>query len=180
MKGKALLAALILSTSMFVSCSNNTDPETPQDTTNVEEGANNQDAVAAPSKATDTATLEKAVKESWIVLLENDVKTDKDIVLEGGFQKGTEPASRVLAMFKTDENKEVVASYTLTTPKLIVRDENAKIEGGTLKGDIYVEANGVKIEDVKIEGNVYFSKQEYKDSFNMDDKSTVSGVQEVK
>lgn len=180
MKFKALALALVLSATLFTGCTD-TKEMVDEGENKIEESIDKgTDVVTSPSKATDKASLEKALKDSWIVILEKDVTTDKDVVLEGGFKKDDKAASRVLAMYKSGENKEVVESYTLTTPKLIIKDENAKIEGGTLKGDIYVEANGVKIEGVKVEGNVYFSKEEYKTSFHMDDKSSVSGTQEVK
>ena len=89
------------------------------------------------------------------------------------------PAGRTIALYENDDNN-TTKSYTLTTPKITVKSKDTKIEGGTIIGDIYVEAEGFELENAKIEGNVYFSKQEYKDSFEMDDKSTVTGVQEVK
>ena len=182
MKFKALTLALLLTTSLFVGCgkNNNSSTDMNDNKTKVESNSDNSDVLTSPSRATDVTSLEKALKESWIVILESDVTTDKDVTLEGGFKKDEKETSRVLAMYKSDENKNVVETYTLTTPKLIVKDQNAKIEGGTLKGDLYIEANGVTLENVKVDGNIYYSKEEYKDSFHMDDKSSVTGVQELK
>ena len=134
----------------------------------------------------DEETLKKALKDSWIVLLKNDITTSKDLVVEGDFTKPDKndsskmvPAGRTIALYENDDNN-TTKSYTLTTPKITVKSKDTKIEGGTIIGDVYVEAEGFELENAKIEGNVYFSKQEYKDSFEMDDKSTVTGVQEVK
>lgn len=183
MKSKSLAIALALSCVLFPGCGNDdgTTDMGDNSTNQVEENTNNNsDAVTSPSKVTSEETLHKALKESWIVLLETDVTTDKDIILEGGFKKDNEDTSRVLAMFKTDADQNVIATYTLTAPKLIVRDKGAKIEGGTFKGDVYIEADDVELQDIKIEGNVYFSKEEYMNTFKTDDKSTITGVKEVK
>ena len=35
-------------------------------------------------------SLDKAVKESWIVIITKDLKTDRELVFEGGLKKGDE------------------------------------------------------------------------------------------
>lgn len=195
MKTKSFLLALVIGVSLFVGCSNNktaTDNNGSMgnnnniagDTTNKTPG--DADVVSSASLASDEATLQKALKESWIVLMKNDITTDKEIVVEGDFTKPDDdnsnkmvPAGRTLALYENGEDNKT-KSYTLTAPKLTIKSKDTKVEGGTIVGDIYVEANGFELENTKVEGNIYFSKQEYKDSFKMDDKSTVTGVQEVK
>lgn len=195
MKTKSFLLALVIGVSLFVGCSNNktaTDNNGSMgnnnniagDTTNKTPG--DADVVSSASLASDEATLQKALKESWIVLMKNDITTDKEIVVEGDFTKPDDdnsnkmvPAGRTLALYENGEDNKT-KSYTLTAPKLTIKSKDTKVEGGTIVGDIYVEANGFELENTKVEGNIYFSKQEYKDSFEMDDKSTVTGVQEVK
>lgn len=194
MKTKSFLLALVLGVSFLVGCSNNgttTDNSNKGITTENKDNAstNNSDktdVVSSASLASDEATLQKALKESWIVLLKNDITTSKDIVIEGNFTKPDKndsskmvPAGRTLALYENGENN-TTKSYTLTTPKITVKSKDTKIEGGTIVGDVYVEADGFDLENAKIEGNVYFTKQEYKDTFKIDDKSTVTGVQEVK
>lgn len=194
MKTKSLVLALFLGVALLVGCGNN---GTTNDTTNkgatTEEKENTNtnnpvdaDVVSSASLASDEETLKKALKDSWIVLLKNDITTSKDLVVEGDFTKPDKndsskmvPAGRTIALYENDDNN-TTKSYTLTTPKITVKSKDTKIEGGTIIGDVYVEAEGFELENAKIEGNVYFSKQEYKDSFEMDDKSTVTGVQEVK
>ena len=194
MKTKSLVLALFLGVALLVGCGNN---GTTNDTTNkgatTEEKENTNtnnpgdaDVVSSSSLASDEETLKKALKDSWIVLLKNDITTSKDLVVEGDFTKPDKndsskmvPAGRTIALYENDDNN-TTKSYTLTTPKITVKSKDTKIEGGTIIGDVYVEAEGFELENAKIEGNVYFSKQEYKDSFEMDDKSTVTGVQEVK
>lgn len=198
MKAKSLAVALFLGVAVLVGCSTtNTQDKNQNNTTNngittgdkgnlTTENPGDTDVVSSASLASDEETLKKALKDSWIVLLKNDITTSKDLVVEGDFTKPDKndsskmvPAGRTIALYENDDNN-TTKSYTLTTPKITVKSKDTKIEGGTIIGDVYVEAEGFELENAKIEGNVYFSKQEYKDSFEMDDKSTVTGVQEVK
>lgn len=193
MKTKTFLLALFLGVTLLVSCGNsNKDMNNATNngtTTENKENTTKKDAdvVSSASLATDEATLQKALKDSWIVILKNDISTSKDLVMEGDFTKPDKndatkmvPAGRNLSIFDRDENKNTTASYTLTVPKLTIKSKDTKIEGGTIIGDVYVEADGLKLKNTKIEGNIYFSKQEYKDSYKIDENSTVTGVQEVK
>ena len=198
MKTKSLVLALFLGVALLVGCSNtNTKDKNQNDTTSNGVTTENKgnattnnpgdaDVVSSASLASDEETLQKALKDSWIVLLKNDITTSKDIIVEGDFTKPDKndsnkmvPAGRTIAIYENGDNN-TTKSYTLTTPKVTIKSKDTKIEGGTIVGDVYVESDGFELENAKVEGNVYFSKQEYKDSFKMDDKSTVTGVQEVK
>lgn len=198
MKTKSLALALFLGASVLVGCSmTNTQDQNKNDTTNnglatedkgnsTTENSGDTDVVSSASLANDEETLNKALKDSWIVLLQNDITTDKDIVIEGDFTKPDKndsnkmvPAGRTIALYENDDNN-TTKSYILKTPQIIVKSKDTKIKGGTVIGDIYVETDGFELENAKIEGNIYFSQQEYKDSFKMDNMSTVTGVQEVK
>ncbi|GAA0085510.1 lipoprotein [Clostridium sp. CTA-7] len=182
MKSKSLIIPLVMVALISVGCNKKTeDGTTNQNTPPV------TDAVTSPSRVTDEGNLFKAVEGSWIVILENDVNTTKEVVLNTGFKKAdkNDPSKmvvtpRVLALYKKGENNAKAATYTLTTPKLTIKDENAKIEGGTVKGDVYVEVNGVILQDAIIDGNVYFKNEDAKNTFHMDEKSKVTGTMEVK
>ena len=193
MKFKSLIIALSMVTLLFVGCSrnNNMEETTPNATKDDKYGTDNNggtvDTVTSPSRATDEANLIKAVNESWIVILENDITTSREIVLESGFQKPDYDnpnkmvdTPRVLALYMTNEDKQKVADYTLTVPKLIIKDENTKIEGGTIKGDVYIEAKEVKVEGTTIDGNVYFNNEEEKNTFHIDESSKITGSMEIK
>ena len=193
MKFKSLVIPLAMVTLLSVGCgkNNNKNETTPDKTDSNKSETNNNggnvDIVSSPSRVTDEAKLIKAVNESWIVILENDVTTSNEIVLESGFQKSDKDnpnkmvdTSRVVALYKTNESKEKIADYTLTVPKLTIKDENTKIEGGTIKGDVYVEAKEVNLEGTTIDGNVYFKNEEEKNTFHIDDASKVTGSMEVK
>ena len=137
------------------------------------------DTTTGPSWVTDDASLEKAVKESWIVIITKDLKTDKELVFEGGLKKGDTVTPRLLALYNQDENRVKTASYTLTIPKVTFKEEGSRIKGGTVVGDVYVEANNFELVDATIQGNIHFKDQAAKDSFKMDDTSKVTGTMEV-
>ena len=61
-------------------------------------------------------SLDKAVKESWIVIITKDLKTDRELVFEGAFKKGDEVVPRLLALYNQDENHVKTTSYTFTPP----------------------------------------------------------------
>lgn len=194
MKFKSLVIPLAMVTLLSVGCgktnkkTNETIPNATGDNKqNTDNNGGTVDMITSPSRVTDEAKLIKAVNESWIVILENDVTTSKEIVLESGFKKSDKDnptkmvdTSRVVALYKTNESKEKIADYTLTVPKLVIKDENTKIEGGTIKGDVYVEAKEVNLEGTTIDGNVYFNNEEEKNTFHIDGASKVTGTMEVK
>jgi len=134
----------------------------------------------AKPNVTDTVTTASIVKDdnalatamskngTWIIATVADISTSKELVLEGDFHDkndAAQPLYRKLALYAQDENRNVTARYTLTAPKLTVISPNAKIQGGTFKGDVFVQANGFTIEDATVDGNVYFSSEEFKNSF---------------
>ena len=125
-------------------------------------------------------SLDKAVKESWIVIITKDLKTDRELVFEGAFKKGDEVVPRLLALYNQDENRVKTASYTLTAPKATFKQDGSRIKGGTFKGDVYVECNNFELVDATVDGNIYFKTQEAKDSFKLDNTSKVTGNVEVK
>lgn len=196
MKKKSVVLTLFTLAALMSACSkpsntnNNTTNNTPS-TTTPETSTNNNtnnntmdknqttDATTGPSWVTDDASLEKAVKESWIVIMTKDLKTDKELVFEGGLKKGDTVTPRLLTLYNQDENQVKTASYTLTAPKVTFKEDGSRIKGGTFVGDVYVEANNFELVDATVQGNIYFKDQAAKDSFKMDDTSKVTGTMEV-
>ncbi|MHB1315958.1 MAG: hypothetical protein ACYCX2_10810 [Christensenellales bacterium] len=147
------------------------------------------DMVTSASMANEENALQKALSKegTWIVILLKDLSTGKELVIEGDFHDKNDnanPIYRKLALYAQDANRNITARYTLTAPKLTVKSPNTRIQGGTLKGDVYVEANGFTVYDATVDGNIYFAKQEYKDSFVLQTEQgtagTVTGSMEVK
>lgn len=147
------------------------------------------DVVTAASMVNNENALHRAAAKdgTWIVILLNDLSVSKELVLEGDFHDKNDKANplyRKLALYAQDANRNITARYTLTAPKLTVKSPNTRIQGGTFKGDVYVDANGFNVYDAVIDGNVYFSKQEYRDSFvlqtDQNAVGTVTGTLEVR
>lgn len=115
---------------------------------------------------------------AWILHFYADVTTDEDLVMEGDQENRDEP-ERKLALYEQDEDRNVTESYTLEAPSLTVLNENARLQNGTFVGDIYVEANGFVLNNMTVEGNVYFASDEFEASAEISEDTEVSGVMEV-
>ncbi|MRH42856.1 hypothetical protein GH741_09175 [Aquibacillus halophilus] len=127
----------------------------------------------------DEQTLLDGIGEAgaWIIIFHEDMAVDQELVLEGEFTSKDEPA-RKLALYAQDEDRNITDSYTLTAPSLTIKSENARIQGGTFVGDVYVEANGFTLPDGTVEGNVYFANADYESSADLSG-GTVTGTVEV-
>ena len=115
---------------------------------------------------------------TWIIATLTDFEFDEEIAIEGEFHdKGDDSKElyRKLALYEQDEDRNVTDRYTLTAPKLTITSPNTNIQSGTFVGDIYVNADGFKLTDAKVDGNVYFATEEYQQSFTLDDNSEVTG-----
>ena len=188
MKKKTAIFTLLTLVVLLSACSNNnnnstnqnpgSNNNTPQNNENTNENPSTNettDATTGPSWVTDDQSLEKSVKESWIVIITKDLTTNQELTFEGGLKKGDEVVPRLLTLYNQDENRVKTASYTLTAPKATFKQDGSKIKGGTFKGDVYVECNNFELVDATVDGNIYFNSQEAKDSFKLDDTSKVTG-----
>ncbi|MBN2853186.1 MAG: hypothetical protein JXQ23_10680 [Clostridia bacterium] len=139
------------------------------------------DGVTTASIVDNAAALIKAVSKdgAWIACTVNDVTVLEDLIVDGEFIS-KEKIARKIGPYTQDADHNITASFTITYPKMIVRSENTKLQGGIFVGDIYVEANGFTLSKATVKGNIYYSKQEYKDSSVTDEVSVVTGVSEVK
>ena len=177
MKLKKLVISLAAAAVIFTGCSskpadNNAGDKTPE-----------TDVVTSASVVTDEASLVKALGEdgTWIVILKNDFTAKEELVLEGEVKKdgAAEYAGRKIALYDQDDNRNITASYTLTAPSLTIKSATTTIKGGTVVGDIYVEANNFTLDKAKVEGNIYFANEEAQSTFTANE-SEVTGVTEVK
>ncbi len=149
--------------------------------------ASGTDAVTSASIVNDNAAFEKAIGSSgtWIIATLNDLTFDKELVLDGTFKngkkddKGNDVIQRKIALYTQDESRNVTARFTLSSPKLTVNSPEASIQHGTFKGDLYVSAENFQLVDTKVDGNIYFTTDEAKSTFKMDEKSSVTGKQEL-
>ncbi|MBB6216117.1 hypothetical protein HNQ80_002216 [Anaerosolibacter carboniphilus] len=191
MKVKALLLTFVLLTSLFVGCTQQPaptpapEPTTPPQTTPPE---TTPDVVTTASIVDNVEDFEEAISNTgtWIIATVNDLSTDKELVLDGEFKNGKKDDAgkdiiqRKIALYTQDENRNVTARFTLTAPKLTINSPNARIQSGTFKGDVYVSAANFELVDATVDGNVFFTTDDAKATFKMDDKSKVTGKQELK
>jgi hypothetical protein len=147
------------------------------------------DVVTAASVVDNGADFEKAIGPDgkWIIAALKDLTFTKDLVLEGKFKNlkkdpktGADLIQRKIALYTQDDKHVVTNRFTLTAPKLTILSPNASIQHGTFKGDLYVSVANFQLVDAKVDGNVYFTSQEAKDTFVMDAKSSITGKEELK
>lgn len=146
------------------------------------QGVATVDAVTTASIVDNGKALIKALGPdgTWIACTLKDLVLTEDLIVEGSFNNKDLPA-RAIALYTADANRKITAQFKLTAPKMIIRSENTKIQGGTFVGDIYIEAKGFQIgPDATVEGNLYFENQAYMDSFILDDKGILKGTKALK
>jgi hypothetical protein len=181
MKIKAIILAVAVVATVITGCAKKTVPT----------GEIKTDIVTSASLTKDPEVLVKAMSKSgnWIMGITGNMTTDKELVLEGdNFTKvdKNDPTKKVpagkrqLVLSARDDKKVTTANYILTAKKLTIKSQKSKIEGGTFKGDVYVETTGFNLEASTIDGSIYFANKEAQKSFKMDAKSHVTGKQEIK
>ena len=146
------------------------------------------DVNTTASIVNEASAFEKAISNSgtWIICLLNDLTINKELVLDGEFKNGKKDndgkdiIQRKIALYTQDDNRNVTNRFTLTAPKLTINSPNARIQSGTFKGDIYVNAKNFELVDATVEGNVYFTNAEAESTFKMDATSKITGKKELK
>jgi hypothetical protein len=194
MKSRINILALVISIALLAGCAGQATPsptpspapaETPKQTTPAE---TSPDVVTTASIVNTNAAFEKAISSTgtWIICTVKDLAFDKELVLDGEFKNGKKDNAgkdiiqRKIALYEQDENRNVTARYNLTAPKLTINSPEARIQSGTFKGDVYVAARNFQLVDATVDGNLYFTTDEAKNTFKMDDKSKVTGKQELR
>ena len=178
MKIKALLLSLAVVATLFVGCGAKEPAKTTPTSTE------KTDVVTTASLVNTEADFENGISKDgkWIISTLKDLTFTKDIVVEGDFKNTKDPAvaQRKVALYTQTEERVVVDRFTLTAPKLTFKSPAGSIEHGTFKGDLFIEASNFQLKDCIVEGNIYFTTDEAQSTFKMDDKSSVSGVKELK
>lgn len=203
MKIKATFLTICIITAFLSGCGNNDDAGNTPSPTNAaiitpSLAPNDQTGEISPTATPDTVdvvTTASIVAEedaflnaigpngTWIIALLNDLTSEEELVLEGEFKNGKkddagqEVIQRKLALYSQDENRVITAKYVLTAPKFTIKSPNASIQHGAFVGDVIVDVDNFQLVDATIDGNLYFTKQEYQDTFTMDEDSSVTGTQ---
>lgn len=138
---------------------------------------NAEDATSTASIVNDADGVLAAAGEdgTWIIAITEDVTVDEEIVLDGEFTRREEVA-RKFALYAQDEDRNITDRYTLTAPRMVVRSPNARIQGGTFEGDVFVEANGFLVVDATVDGDVTFASSEYRESAEIEDGSVTGEI----
>lgn len=178
-----ILATILVSGSLLAACSSDkSDSSASSSSTTAEStAASSAEVTTSASVSNDPEVLTKALSAdgNWIVAATDDVTFDSDLTITGEFHnKGddSEDIYRKLALYTQDDDRNVTGEFTITVPNVIVESENLNIVHGTVKGNIEVKANGFVLDGAKVEGNVTFDKQEYKDSAKLEENgASVSG-----
>ncbi|MCQ6276117.1 polymer-forming cytoskeletal protein [Bacillus sp. V3B] len=184
MKFKVLFVSTLVA-GLLAGCGADDDQAAEDQTTDTTQTETEEtDVVTAASITGDEDVFVAALGEegTWIVAALNDMTIEKELVVAGQFHNkddASEAIYRKLALYTQDDDKNVTGTFTLTIPKMTVQSENFKIQNGTVKGDVHVEANGFTLtEDTTIDGNLTFASEEVKESAVIE--GTVTGTQEVK
>ncbi|ULO09070.1 hypothetical protein H1230_10035 [Paenibacillus sp. 19GGS1-52] len=189
MKKLAALAAVFMLV-MVIGCGNNNNNNGAAANqnganANIDSNANGNadqptDAVTSASVVDNEANFKKAISKegTWIIATLKDLTFSEDLVLDGQFTNKDKPA-RKIALYSQDADHNITASFTLTAPKITIKSENARIQGGTFVGDVYVEAKGFQVVNATIQGNVYFASDEFQSTYSAADQGKVTGVTEV-
>lgn len=186
----AVLLTAILATALFTACGKEeVQVETPAKVEEVKEEAAATETATEDVDAVTTASIVDngdavvaalSADGTWIVATLNDTTTDKEIVVEGLFYNKDDKDSNIyrkLALYTQDEDHKIIDQFSLTAPKMTVKSENFRIQGGTFKGDVYVEATGFNLSSsATVDGNIYFASKELLDTFTLTDSSVVTGM----
>jgi len=142
------------------------------------------DVVTTASLVNDIAAFKAGIAADgkWIVTTLGDLVSKEELVLTGTFKNGKkdkvtgeELIQRKIGLYTQDSDRKVTARFSLTAPKLTIESPNASVEKGIFIGDIYVNAEGFKLIDMVVEGNVYYMTQAAKDTAIIDEKTKVTG-----
>jgi hypothetical protein len=169
MKNISVLLILVLVIGLVAGCSpaaETDDNVEPEET----------DIVTTASVTDDKGVFKAAMAAdgTWIIAALTDFTFDEALVLEGTIDHdGTE--ERKIALYEQDEDRNITGEFTLKTPSLTIKTDNTRIKGGTIDGDLYVQANNFQLQHVVVTGDVIFANEDVKASFAADEDSTIEG-----
>jgi hypothetical protein len=139
--------------------------------------ASNVDAVTTASIVNTADDFVEATgpEGTWIIATLNDLTIDQEVVVADEFTNNDE-LYRKIALYAQDEDRTVTDRYTVTAPRLVVQSPNTRIQSGTFRGDVYVEAEGFHLVDATVDGDVSFATEELRETFEMNESSKVTGT----
>ena len=182
----SLILLYLLLLTFFIGCSDINDKVNNNSTTSEIENEEEADKFEGSLIVTNEEELAIALKENYSITIKNDINSSNELIIEGDFSKtDTTEGNKVthvgrkLNLFYIDSDNNTINNYTLNVPKLVIKSNDTTIKGGKIKCDIYVESNGLILDDTKVEGNLYFKNKNNEDSFKLQNTASVSGNIEV-
>ncbi|MCC5894656.1 MAG: hypothetical protein JJU16_04275 [Alkalibacterium sp.] len=186
------LLLITASMGLLAACGNGddsaTEDETVDETGEVVEESNEETEEgsdvttgATQSRVSDEESLLEGISDegAWIVIFEDNVSSDEELVLTGGFENNDGESERKLALYEQDADRNVTGTFTLSAPSLTIEQENTRLQYGTFEGDVYVEAEGFRLLGGTIDGDLIFASEELQDSAEIDEDATITGETRV-
>ncbi|TVP91701.1 polymer-forming cytoskeletal protein [Alkalibacterium sp.] len=153
--------------------------EVVEEAEETEETEENSDVTtgATQVRVSDEDSLLEGVSDAgaWIIIFEDNVSSDEDLVLTGGFENNNGDAERKLALYEQDADRNVTDTFTLSAPMITIEQESTRLQYGTFEGDVYVDAENFRLVGGTIDGDLIFASEEYEESAEIDDESTITG-----
>ncbi|GGP08392.1 hypothetical protein [Oceanobacillus neutriphilus] len=185
MRFKLILMSFLslLLVGFLAACGSNDEDQADENAANdteETEGAEDteEDVVTTASLVNEPDAFVNAVSEdgTWIIAALDDIAIDEDVVVAGEFYDKDDESGdiyRKIAPYTQDEDHNITDSFTITVPSLTVQSENLNFQGGTLQGDVIVEANGFMLDETAtIDGNLKFANEEAESSATIDGEVT--------
>ncbi|MDF9840577.1 MULTISPECIES: hypothetical protein [unclassified Paenibacillus] len=178
---KITFGTAVLALTLLMGCSDSGSSNAVDNTAGSTNGTGTADAVTTASIVDNEAAFRHALSKegTWIAAALRDLTFTDELVVDGQFVHNGGPA-RKIALYTQDKDQSITNSFTLTAPRLTVRSENTRLEGGIFIGDVYVEADGFTIISATVRGNIYFANKQYLSTFKLGDQGMVSGSTKVK
>lgn len=172
-KFATLATTVLLAGGILAGCTSDAKTESSSSTPESSVASSTEDVVTSASISDKPEVIASALAAdgNWLAAATGDITFDTDLVVDGEFHDKDDASAaiyRKLALHTQDEKFNILENFTLTAPKVIVNSENFVVFYGTIKGDIEVNANGFALIGTKVDGNITFTKEEYKESADLD------------
>ncbi|SJZ41775.1 hypothetical protein SAMN02745116_00254 [Pilibacter termitis] len=172
-KFATLAATLLVAGGILTACGSDkkeTESSSSEASSSKTEESSKSDAFTGATKGTDDfATLQKgfAANGAWLNAISKDIDASGETLTIDGEFEGDGKVARELAMYESDPKTHLpVKTFTLTVAKVEVNSPNFSLAQGTVKGDVYVNAEGFHFEGAaKLEGNLIFKTADLKTAF---------------
>lgn len=120
--------------------------------------------------------LISGLKENYSVTIKNDIITNDELIMEGDFLiTDTNEKHNVREVKRKLNFTYDSISNTITSPKFVIKSNHTILRDGIYKGDMYVEAKDVVLNNFKVDGNVFFKDEKVKKSFVLENGSSITG-----